>query len=192
VIFLFIILLAVVAFVLIMWLNYLPFPPPSISDDLTQQSQVKITQTFAETQKNFAIWPERYDLQRGYALKMSAGIKNDASDGQAHNFVINVIPLVVSQQICPNGDINNCSWPGKNDATIKEFMETWTVWDKNNLQIQTTKVGFKSIIVKPSPYAAIGAYVFSVVACKDIQYSNCTLENYNWGHPQQLTITVTS
>lgn len=104
----------------ILWLNNL-FPQLfSITDDLTQQAQSKIQETFQQTQNNFAIWPSKYDLVRTRELKMSAGIKNDAEDGQDHQFVINVIPAAASNTVCSGG-----------------------IWMHVQLSNQTCRVGFR-------------------------------------------------
>ena len=93
----------------ILWLNNL-FPQLfSITDDMFQQAQTKIQETFQNSQNNFAVWPPKYDLARGRELKMAAGIENDASDSDTHRFVINVIPATASDSVCPGG-ANCCSY----------------------------------------------------------------------------------
>jgi len=175
----------------ILWLNNL-FPQfMSITDDLTQQSQSKIQETFQTTQNNFAVWPDQYSLDRGRELRMSAGIKNDAEDGQNHNFVINVAPAAASRGVCPSpGTIDTCTAPG--GKLLKEFMQEWISWDSSPGIIQINRVGYKKISLKVPSNAVSGTYIFNVVACKDVYtYTECTPQTLNWGgSAQQITITV--
>jgi len=161
-----------------------------ITNDLTQQAQNKLRQTFEETNSNFAIWPNRYDLKRGEELKMSAGIKNNAEDGLSHMFVINIIPATASKSVCPGGDVNSCLAPG--GKTLYEEMLTWVTWDMSSSVIQINQVGYKTISIKPDSQAKLGTYIFNVVACKDMSnYQQCTPETLNWGGAsQQLAITL--
>ena len=157
---------------------------------MTQQAQNKLRQTFEETNSNFAIWPNRYDLKRGEELKMSAGIKNNAEDGLSHMFVINIIPAAASKSVCPGGDVKSCLAPG--GKTLYEYMLHWVTWDTSSSVIQINQVGYKTISIKPDSQAKLGTYIFNVVACKDMSdYQQCKPETLNWGGaPQQLTITL--
>ena len=170
----------------IVWLNGL-FPQfTSLTDDLTQQSQSKVQETFQNTQNNFAIWPSRYDLARGKELKMAAGIKNDADDGQNHQFVINVVPAAASDSVCPGGDLDAC-------GTLKSNMQSWVSWDRAAGVIQINRVGYRTISIKPTSNAKTGTYIFNVVACTEpiTGYQECTPQTLNWGgSAQQLTIAV--
>jgi hypothetical protein len=174
----------------ILWLQGIIGGVTQITDDLTQQAQSKLQETFQNTQNNFAIWPSQYSLARGKELKMSAGIKNDAEDGQNHLFVINVIPAAASRGPCASGDINSCTGPG--GSSLKEFMQGWTSWDKEPGVIQINRVGYRSITVKVPANAVSGTYIFNVIACMDVtSYDACTPQTLNWGgSAQQLTITV--
>jgi hypothetical protein len=169
----------------IMWLNNL-FPQfTSLTDDLTQQAQSKIQETFQQSQNNFAIWPSKYDLAKGRELKMSAGIKNDAADSLNHQFVINVIPASASDTVCPGGDLDAC-------GSIKTTMQSWVSWDKQSSTVQANKVGYRVITVKPEN-AKSGTYIFNVVACMEpiTSYQGCTLQTLNWGgSAQQFSVTL--
>lgn len=170
----------------IMWLNNL-FPQfGSITDDLFQQAQTKIQETFQDTQNNFAIWPPKYDLARGRELKMGAGIKNDANDGNTHQFAINVIPAAASDSVCPGGDLDAC-------GSLKANMQSWITWDTQSSSIEINKVGYRWITIKPSSNSKLGTYIFNVVACKEpiTTYQGCTLQTLNWGgSSQQVQITL--
>jgi hypothetical protein len=176
------ILLSVFALVLvIMWFNQSPYTPDSPEYDCRFITQ----KTFEPTNKNFAIWPDKYDIARGHEMRLCVGIKNNAEDNESHQFVINVAPLTASGGVCPGGNLNAC-------GNLKTEMQSWVTWDKQSYTLQIGKVGYRIVTISPSSNAKLGSYVFSVIACEDMQYSNCTLQNYNWGNPQQLTITVKS
>jgi len=159
-------------------------------DDLTLQAQSKLQETFQNTQNNFAIWPDRYNLDRDRGLRMSAGIKNDAYDGQNHQFVINIVPTAASRSPCASGDITSCT--NSAGTSLKEFMQGWVLWDKQPGIVQINMTGYKTISVTVPENAVSGTYIFNVIACMDVSsYSECTLQTFNWGtNPQQLTITV--
>jgi hypothetical protein len=174
----------------IYWLNQVMGGIGGLTDDLTQQAQSKLQETFQSSQNNFAIWPDRYSLDKGRELKMSAGIKNDADDGEPHRFVINVIPAAASQGPCPGGDLASC-------PTVKSSMEDWVTGFTGPVLIQSNKLGYRTISVKIPNNAVSGTYIFNVVACGDIQPDPitsslaCTETTLNWGSSaQQLTITV--
>jgi len=174
----------------ILWLQGIIGNIGGLTDDLTQQAQSKLQETFQSTQNNFAIWPDRYNLDRSKELKMSAGIKNDADDGQNHQFVINVVPAAASRGPCASGDISTCTGPG--GASMTEFMQGWASWDNQAGIIQINRVGYRTISVKVPSNAVSGTYIFNVIACMDVSsYSACTPQTLNWGgSAQQLTITV--
>jgi len=161
-----IVVILVIAVLFVWWYNQqgntiISNPP----EDWEQYAQTRIQEELIQTQSDFAIFPKNYILERGNSLKMSAGIKNDASDGQAHNFVINIIPNSVSQQ-------------------------NWVIWDTADYEIQANKTRFITIIVEPPTSVTEGTYTFNILACKDMKNSDCTLHNYNWGTPQQLSLTL--
>jgi hypothetical protein len=174
----------------ILWLQGIIGNIGGLTDDLTQQAQSKLQETFQTTQNNFAVWPDRYNLDRGRELKMSAGIKNDAEDGQNHQFIINVVPAAASKTPCPSGDISSCTGPG--GASVKDFMQGWASWDNQAGIIQINRVGYRTISVKVPANAVAGTYIFNVIACMDISsYNACTPQTLNWGgSAQQLTVTV--
>ena len=45
-----------------------------LTDDLTQQAQAQLRESFTSTATSFAVWPNQYNLNPGKGLKMSAGI----------------------------------------------------------------------------------------------------------------------
>ena len=171
----------------IMWIQGMFSGITQLGDDLTQQSQTKLQETFSETNSNFAIWPNRYELAAGRELKMSAAIKNNANDGNTHNFVINVVPATVSDAVCAGGDLASC-------PEIATSMAKWVSGFKmppQSTQINSIKT-FPISVTVPSN-AVKGTYIFSVVACQEpiTSYSACTPQTLNWGgSAQDLSITV--
>jgi hypothetical protein len=165
-------------------------PQPShLNWDLTLQAQSRLKDTFQATQNNFAIWPDRFSLNKGGELKMSAGIKNNANDGNYHQFVINIVPANASISSCASGDINSCT--GSGGKTLKDFMQDWILWENQPVVVQINYTGFKAIKVTVPQNAALGNYTFNVIACVDVSsYTECNTNTGNWGSPQQLTITV--
>jgi len=174
----------------IVWLNGIIGGITTLTDDLTQQAQSKLQDTFQNTQNNFAIWPDRYNLDKGRELKLSAGIKNDAEDGMNHQFVINVIPATASQVPCPGGDLASC-------PNVKSSMENWVTGFTGPVSIQPNKIGYRTISIMIPNNAVSGTYIFNVIACADMPPTSitssaaCTETTLNWGSSaQQLTITV--
>ena len=174
----------------ITWLQGIIGGISGLTENLIQESHEKLRETFEQTDSTFAIWPSRYELSRGGILKMSAGIKNNADDGQNHKFVINVIPTGASTSICPEGDVELCTAPG--GGSLKEYMQKWATWTKSPTTIMINHIGYNQITIKVPSNARSGTYIFNVVACIDYdRYDECTLETLNWGgSAQPLTIIV--
>ncbi|HJW96720.1 MAG TPA: hypothetical protein VJ485_00985 [archaeon] len=170
----------------IVWLNSI-FPTLfGITDDLFQQAQTQIQETFQKSENNFAVWPPKYDLARGRELKMAAGIENDAGDANTHRFVINVIPATASDSVCSGGELDAC-------GNLKAEMQSWITWDRQSSSIEIDRVGYRWIIINPPSSTKLGTYIFNVVACKEpiTTASACTLETLNWGgSAQQFQITL--
>lgn len=162
----------------------------TITDDLTQQAQNKLIETFERTNSNFAVWPNRYTLKRGKGVKFSVGIRNNAEDGLDHTFVINIIPAAASKDVCPEGDVRYCSAPG--GESLYDFMLDWVTWDRSSSVIQINSVGYKTIEIRPDSNARLGTYIFNIVACKDMSsYTSCTPQTLNWGgSAKQFTLTL--
>jgi hypothetical protein len=163
--------------------------PSHLNWDLGLQAHAKLQETFQMTQSNFAVWPDSFNLYRGGELKMSAGVKNNANDGQDHEFTINIVPANASINSCASGDINSCNVPG--GKSLKDFMQDWVSWDNQPGIVQINKTDLKAISVIVPQSAALGNYTFNIIACLDVSsYNECTLQTSNWGNPQRLTITV--
>jgi hypothetical protein len=156
------------------------------TDDLFSEAQSRIQETFRDSQNNFVVWPPQYDLARGRELKMATGIENDASDGNTHQFVVNVIPATASESICPGGELDAC-------GNLKTEMQGWVTWDRQSSNIEIGNTGYRWITIKPESNAKLGTYIFNVVACKEpiTTYSGCTLQTLNWGgSAKQFQITL--
>jgi len=184
----------------IAWIQGLIPGITAITEDLTQQARAKIQETFQESQNNFAIWPNQYRIKPANSIKMSAGINNNADDGENHIYVINVIPAAASNNVCPTDDINTCTSPDKTTKLI-DYLKNWLTVDRSSGTVQINTVGYKDFTVTVKGNAIKGTYIFNVVACFDENIetgskvtptsSTCTQTSKNlWSNPQPLTIIV--
>ena len=121
---------------------------------------------------------------------MSGGIKNNAADGQPHDFVINIVPIGASSSVCQTNDIETCTVSG--GLTLKSFMEGWITADKGPSRIEINGMWFPKITITPPTNAMKGDYIFNGVACKDILNPlDCTRTTLNWGGAaQSIIVTV--
>ena len=151
-----------------------------LTEDLTQQAQAKLRESFRGGEINFAIWPSQWEVQKGGSVKLSAGILNNAEDGEDHYYVINVIPAQ-----CPK---NDCE---KNKPEI--------TFDKTKTKVAPGTEAFKYIEVSIPTRSDSGTYIFNVVACYDAgngienvpNSDECDTTHPNlWGNPQQLIIST--
>ena len=166
-----------------------------LTDDLTQQSQSALSDTFSTTTANFAVWPSNYELKPNTKLIMSAGIDNNAGDGQDHEFVINVIPAAASSNVLA---ARGCSTFDQ-CPLLKEEMAKWTTFVTSSTLVQISTQGYRDINIKPAADAVKGFYIFNVVACYDKggtgsvpTSGNCVANSPSlWGgSAQQITITI--
>jgi hypothetical protein len=159
----------------------------TLTDDLTQQAQTNLRDTFRQTTNNFAIWPNEYELARGKELKFSAGIENDAVDGKTHKYVINVIPVAVSDNICAGGDVKKC-------PEVEQEMKKWLTYYRGIKTITPNYIDYIPITVKPTENAKKGTYMFHVVCCydkddKEPSSDNCLPDSENiWGGSAQTLV----
>ncbi|RLI96669.1 MAG: hypothetical protein DRO99_04095, partial [Candidatus Aenigmatarchaeota archaeon] len=126
---------------------------------------------------DFAIWPPEYTVAAGTTLKMAAGLKNDAYDGEAHDFVINVVVEEV-----PSG-VN------------KNFVRNWVMFIKSPKTIAIGRHDEIPITFEVPSNAMKGVYLFRVVACYDERVdgtpvtpdsASCTSTSENmWGPAAQ-------
>jgi hypothetical protein len=181
----------------ITWIQGMIGDISSITHDLTNQAQTKLQDTFAETSTTFAIWPTHYELSPGDTVKLSAGIKNAVSDGQRHDFVLNVVPAGASNSICPGGDVNDCG-----GHPIADEMASWATVERTVSSIAIQSTAYKSITIEIPPSTLPGSYIFNVVSCYDrtstgsiVTPSSFACEGNSdniWSNAASLTIQVTS
>jgi hypothetical protein len=179
----------------ILWLQGILTGVTGLTDDLTQQAQTQLQSTFAQTESNFAVWPNRYELERTHALKMSAGIKNDDISGQSRSFAINVLPSAASPSVCQQ-TIDTCTAPG--GGKLSDYMKTWVTFPTGIFTVLVNKVGYRDISITVPANAVKGTYQFDVVACctncagSTVTTSAACLTNtLNWGgSPQAVEIVV--
>jgi uncharacterized protein YbdZ (MbtH family) len=137
----------------IIWIQGLIGNITGLTTDLTNQAHTSIVETFENTNEDFAIWPPEYKMPAGSTLKMAAGIKNDAPDGQAHSFVINVL----SEEV-PAG-VN------------KNFVNNWIKFIKSPKTIAIGRHDEIPITFEIPNNAIKGVYLFRVVSCYDQDFS---------------------
>ncbi len=169
--------------------------------DERQRAADEILRIFNQTNQNFAIWPPgRWELNQGDTLMMSAGIKNNASDGQNHSFVVNVFPDAVSsdilRRICVDfldGDVSIHGCKLDHQTNLAKFMSSLINWSKTPFVVDGNGTGFNNITI--SGYAPAGTYLFGVLACRsdgtgiDIA-EKCTTATHNWGGVLPLEILL--
>ena len=165
--------------VAIVWLRGTIGNISGLTDDLTQQAQQALSDTFRSTTTTFSVFPTSYKLAPGKTLIMQGGIKNDAGDGQTHLFVVNIKPEGVSRNICPDGTLT-CTppsiSPGKN---VGQFMQDWVSWVQSPQQIQINQNGFFRINFQIPGETPKGTYLFTVTACynrllqQTLNYADC-------------------
>ncbi|MBM3304141.1 MAG: hypothetical protein FJY76_03515 [Candidatus Aenigmarchaeota archaeon] len=172
--FIIVIVIAVVLLTLgITWLRGIIGGITGLTDDLTQQASSKLQDTFQQTTQNFGIYPSRWEMTPGKNLKMSAGIKNNAADGNTHQYVVNVIPTAVSSDILRNkcagsSDIETCTVSiNYQGETLAQFMKSWVTLSMNGpFSVEATRTVFNYITVSVPSNAPLGTYMFGVMACK--------------------------
>ena len=165
-----------------------------LTDDLTQQAQITLRETFRETTASFSIWPSQYKLAAGKGLVMAAGIENEAPDGKDHRFVINIIPTAADNTILSG---YNCQ-QFVTCTDLKTKMERWLTYNRQPFPIQIGAVDTPPIKIVPDGDSIKGTYIFDIFACYDktlgttLLSSQCNENSQNlWGgSAEQLLITV--
>ncbi|MCD6590850.1 MAG: hypothetical protein J7K72_02665 [Candidatus Aenigmarchaeota archaeon] len=164
----------------ITWLRSTITGISGLTVDLTQQAQSEIAKTFQNTQKNFAIWPSRYELHPGSELIMAAGIKNNDEEGRTLYFVINM--KLTSTDANVDEDEVNTEW-----ITVPQVAT----------KIDPAATATRDIAVKVPSNAPQGSYLFDVYACYGTSASeagntkDCDINSPNlWSSPQPVTINV--
>lgn len=176
----------------ITWLQQLIGNIGGLTDDLTQQAQAKIQETFQAQKTNFAVWPTQYAISSGNTLKMSAGILNNDPAGSNRIFALNVVP--VASSICQTGQFESCTVKG---TDMKSYMRNWVTFPDSAETVLVGTTGYRFITITAPLDAPKGQYLFSVVACADVPKgtlpvsSTCTQTSSSlWGNSASLAITV--
>lgn len=135
--------------------------------DLSQIPIMEDPQPLALTTKNFAVFPKTQMLFKNQNLIILAGIKNDAPDFEAHEFVINIIPEVPE----------TAEWIDFYTTPRTVYYNAKHMWGIN---------------MEPDENATYGTYLFHIVACRDpiVSMEACDLETTNWGEPHKLVVTL--
>ena len=118
---------------------------------------------------NFAVFPENQLMFRGQSIVIMVGIKNNASDYKAHDFLINVVPSI----------------PGT---------ESWLEYTKSPRLINYNLKSQWVINIETPMDVESGNYLFYIVACTNPIKSaeDCDLFTTNYGEPKKLVLTVRS
>jgi hypothetical protein len=197
--FIIIVIFAVILLTLsITWLRQFMTPLGTLTDDLTQDANNALRETFQKTTSSFAIYPSRHVLERGRALKMGAGIKNNAPDSQAHTYVINVIPTSVSNSVKTN--IPGCSGNTPlttcqlNGQSLYSEMLSWVTWNSTELKIPANEFVVLGVTITPGNSSPTGLYQYLFVACRtdgtNTTQASCLVKTQNWGSPMPLEIEL--
>ena len=147
---------------------------------------------------SFAIYPSMHVLERGKALKMGAGIKNNAPDSQAHTYVINVIPTSVSNSVKTN--IPGCSGNTPlttcqlNGQSLYSEMLSWVTWNSTELKIPANEFVVLGVTITPGNSSPTGLYQYLFVACRtdgtNTTQASCLVKTQNCGSPMPLEIEL--
>jgi hypothetical protein len=183
----------------IVWLQGVIRDIGGLTTDLTQQSANKIQEIFGETGENFAVWPSSYSMSAGKGIKLLAGIKNNARDGQPHRFVINIVPSTASNEVCPERDITTCSVSG-GGGTLYDFMASWLTFDTAEAPVSQGATHTPWVEIKIPSSAVKGTYMFNVYCCYDAGtssapvFSDCDsnvgMQNLWGGSAKSVVLTV--
>jgi len=182
----------VIALAVVAGLFLMPVPKPAEEIKTTNATTpvVKVC-----VQKNFLVYPNRNELAAGDFVSVTAGIRNDAYDGD-HHFLINAFPDAVSSSVLTGyncTDMQSCVIPG--GLNLTDFMLSWLSWDTSSLYVAKDDSQSKTVSVKIPAFVEPGYYMFDLVACRDdyqkMNISQCTVQNFTWSDcPQQLEIVV--
>ena len=178
---------------MIVWIQGLASSLGGLTDDLFQQAQQRIRDTFQDSNSNFAVWPSQYTLPPGKSLIMAAGMKNNAPDGKSHEFVVNVIP---TQSSACTGSFSSCQGPG--GLTMDQYMRSWLTFDGNPARGLINEVLYSSLTISVPDNSPKGTYIFKAISCYDLaspvpDYTNClptSPETVLLSGAQSITIIV--
>jgi len=123
-----------------------------ISESLKQDAAQKLEETFQDTDENYALWPKRKEVEPGTILAVTAGIKNNAMDGERHPFVIG---------------INQESGPGSIDAM------QWLEWAKSSKNVNPNEHTLIPILITVPRGITSGTYIFRITACSECTEPRC-------------------
>lgn len=153
----------------VIWIQGFMDDISGLTTNLIKEGKEKIRATFSETDQNFAVYPEEWELGRNEELKMVAGVINREPDSLPHKFMVNVIPT--------NPD--TADW-----VNSAEFSQQLTA-DFN-------KVLDFPITINPRGGGTVpeaGTYVFYIIACIDT--TTCSsLDDQNYESTKYVRFTL--
>ncbi len=139
----------------VIWIQDLMGGVTDISEGLKEEASLKLEETFQETDENYAIWPTRKELTAGTKLAVSAGLKNNAMDGERHKFLVNIQP-----QSLPTG------------VTDTEVM-SWIEWAKQSKTVNPNQNTNIPIYITVPHGAQSGTYIFRITGCSECSDPRC-------------------
>ncbi len=157
-----------------------------LTDDLRQNAQNTLASTFDNEKTNFDVSPKRYDLDVGKSVILSAGVKNDKSDGKPHKFVIRMYPGTADQEIIENygcTDFDTCN-------ELKTDMNRWLTYIQKVYNIESNAKRFWDITITLPQDVKRGTYMYDLAACEgdSVTFSGCDRSTANWGSTKTLTV----
>jgi hypothetical protein len=182
----------------ITWLRGFITPLTTLTDDLTQDANNALRETFQKTSSSFAIYPSRHVLERGHALKMGAGIKNNAPDSLEHTYLINVIPTSVSLGVKTSLGCGSSSTPLTScmvdGVPLRQAMVSWVTWNSDEFRVLTNEYTPLYVTITPSTSAPAGIYQYQFVSCRTDgtgkTLATCLANTFNWGSAQPVEIEL--
>jgi len=141
----------------VLWIQGLIAGIEDISGDMIQQADQKLSETFQQTDQNYAVWPNSYETPPGKKIAVSAGLKNNAMDGGRHSFLVNV-------------DIQSVP-----STVTSTEVEAWMDWAKNSKTVNPNEHTQIPIHISIPHGAKSGTYIFRITGCSECKEPRCPI-----------------
>lgn len=136
----------------VMWIQSMFAGFTDLSDQLKQESSLKLEETFQESDQNYDIWPNRYEVKPNTRLAVTAGIKNNAMDAKRHTFLVSVQKMSAPQGTDPM---------------------KWLDWAKPSKTVNPNDNAKIPIQITVPPGTVTGTYIFRITACSECAEPRC-------------------
>lgn len=125
-------------------------------------------------------------LKQNDTIGFHVVFNNNAEDGKAHNYIARMYPLaadfyVMAAYKCEH--FMTCS-------SLLKDMRNLLEEPANPQTINYSYVGLSEMKINIPEDAASGTYIYSLVACRDMEYAQCTQERANLGPEIPVTVHV--